>query len=397
MWSEIKNKRDLAEVHKLELLKTSISEAITTSNNYPVSFEINSHQVEIKYTINEKLQSYILNLLESYKSDYGVVVVMDNESGQILAATGYSGKHRTVDNSLVFNSENPAASLFKIVTAASLLQTQKVTADTEVKVKGRGTTLYKYQLKEELGARTRKITLNKAFAMSNNVAFARLAIQNLQGGELSRSAENFYFNKEIMTDINLPASNYRIPSSQYNLAEIASGFNKTTNLTPIHAAFMASVVANNGKAVFPRLIKEMKVDDALWNIETIKNQQAIDPKVANAIKEMMISTTESGTARKSFRKLYRKIHDDIIIGGKTGSITGGEPEGKRDWFVSFAKENNSLDSGISMSIMLVNQKKWRVKSTYLATRIIDYYYREIKKIPKILTKNTPRKSVEGIL
>jgi len=38
-----------------------------------------------------------------------------------------------------------------------------------------------------------------------------------------------------------------------------------------------------------------------------------------------------------------------------------------------------------------------VKSTYLATRIIDYYYREIKKIPKMLTRNSPKKSVEGIL
>ena len=63
---------------------------------------------------------------------------------------------------------------------------------------------------------------------------------------------------------------------------------------------------------------------------------------------------------------------NIEVAGKTGSITGGVPYGKRDWFVSFAKrKGQEEDSGISVCIMIVNVKKWYVKSTFLAKKIID--------------------------
>ena len=68
----------------------------------------------------------------------------------------------------------------------------------------------------------------------------------------------------------------------------------------------------------------------------------------------------------------------LIIGGKTGSITGGVPNGKRDWLTVFAMPKNPLyGKGISVAVMNINVKKWYVRSTFLAKKVIEFYYKKI--------------------
>lgn len=369
------------------MLKKTISEKITQSDSFPENLMLPEGEVQLEYTINNQLQNQVRALVDSYRPDYAVVVVLDNATGHVISALGYRGSTRTVDQSLIFNSQNPAASIFKIVTAASLLEKEEIDVDTEVRVKGKGTTLYKYQLMDYDNQRwTRSISLNKAFALSNNVAFGKLAIKKLASMNIDNSAEKFYFNRDLMSDIEIPHSNYRSPSSQYNMAEVASGFNRSTTLNPIHAAFLASVISNGGEANFPRLLSLIRVNGNDWVSDVVGKQKIIDSEVASSIEEMMTETVDTGTARKSFRQFMRKYRDRLIVGGKTGSITGGEPNGKRDWFVAFSREKFSTDKGISLSVMLVNQKKWKVKSSFLASRIIDFYYKDLPRQGKILTK-----------
>ena len=51
------------------------------------------------------------------------------------------------------------------------------------------------------------------------------------------------------------------PSSQYQLAEYASGFNKKTTISAVHAAYLSYLVVNDGKVGPLRTIKEIKVVD----------------------------------------------------------------------------------------------------------------------------------------
>jgi membrane peptidoglycan carboxypeptidase len=107
------------------------------------------------------------------------------------------------------------------------------------------------------------------------------------------------------------------------------------------------------------------------------DEQVLTPQTAEDMRHLFMSTVTSGTARNSFRR-SKLLLSKYEIGGKTGSMTGGEPFGKRDWFVSYAKSiEDRSDKGISISVMLVNQKKWYVKSPLLAKNIIEYYYDNI--------------------
>ena len=84
-------------------------------------------------------------------------------------------------------------------------------------------------------------------------------------------------------------------------------------------------------------------------------------------------TVSRGTARGAFRRWLRR-NSNFTLGGKTGSITGGLPYGKRDWFVSYASPTEKLEDGISICVMIVNVEKWYIKSTVFTREIIDYYY-----------------------
>lgn len=109
---------------------------------------------------------------------------------------------------------------------------------------------------------------------------------------------------------------------------------------------------------------------------------------------MMETTVRRGTARSVYRGLRRKFRDEITVGGKTGSLTGGLPYGKRDWITLYAApRDGSLGKGISVAIMNINVKKWYVKSTFLAKKIINYYYQEVfPKLKSDLTQSTLNKT-----
>lgn len=100
-------------------------------------------------------------------------------------------------------------------------------------------------------------------------------------------------------------------------------------------------------------------------------------KTAEDLRTLFMATVTEGTARASFRR-SQYLLQKLEIGGKTGSLTGGEPFGKRDWFVSYAKsQEDKNDKGISICVMIVNQKKWYIKSPLLAKNIMEYYYSHI--------------------
>ena len=135
--------------------------------------------------------------MQRYKTPYAAIVVIENRTGKVLALVGrdHSGK-RDYDE-ITLSSTHPAASMFKVVTAASLFELEKVNPTSKVLFNGKGTTLYKSQLKNKHNRWTRKITFGHAFAFSNNVVFGRLSQKYLSGDYLEVMARKFGFNEKI--------------------------------------------------------------------------------------------------------------------------------------------------------------------------------------------------------
>jgi peptidoglycan glycosyltransferase len=342
---------------------------------------IENDQFEIEKTINTDLESYVKKRLRYYRPDKSAVVVIDNNNGEVITAVGYDRKTKSFDYVLPFTGTHPSASIFKIVTSAELLEDDEVAPETKLKYRGKGTTLYKYQLKEKKSRWTRNTSFERAFAFSNNVIFGKVAINQTTPHELKDMAERLGFNESLMSEINLSKSTFIMPEAGYNLAEIASGFNKKTQMSPVHCAVLSSIIANDGVLVYPRLVNRLHdlKNKVVWENE-VRKKQVINKEIADEVSVLMSATVNKGTARRKFRRMNRKLRKKLEMGGKTGSITGGFPMGKRDWFTAYAKPKNSSDRGISVCVMNINFKKWYVKSTRLTQEIIQYYYKKVDKI-----------------
>jgi peptidoglycan glycosyltransferase len=339
--------------------------------------DYDSAKYKTNYTFNANLEEFIKKQLSLYRPDYTSVVVLDNETGHILAAVDYARAKNVFGRDLAFTTTHPSASIFKIITAADLLENTHIKTDTEFHFTGRSTTLYRSQLKEPASRRwIRSLDLQKAFATSNNVIFGRTAIENLTPAGLKRMAEKFGFNKKILEGINLAPSIFNMAQDQYNLAEFSSGLNTQTMMSPVHGAVIGSVVANGGVFRYPVVIKSVEglQDKKVIYPPLKKDETVLTPQSAEDLRTLFMGTVTQGTARSSFRR-SQYLLNKLEIGGKTGSITGGEPFGKRDWFVSYAKSlEDKTDKGISICVMIVNQKKWYIKSPLLAKNIMEYYY-----------------------
>ena len=105
---------------------------------------------------------------------------------------------------------------------------------------------------------TNKTSFKKAFASSVNSVFGKLGIFDLGQEVMSDYADKFLFNEIIPFDFPVEMSTIQIPDDDYGLAEIASGFNRKTMISPLHAALLASVVANNGIMMSPWLVEKIK-------------------------------------------------------------------------------------------------------------------------------------------
>ncbi len=385
---------------KIETIKPYFSSVFEVGDNWPSHFNIKNDTLKFHYTFQDELTRKIKSLLKKYKSDYSSIVVIDNKTGGILSAVGFTRKNNSFNLSLPFSSTHPSASLFKIITMASLLEQGNLELESSHTFSGKSNTLYKSQLFKKPHFRwKRTLSLNEAFAKSNNVIFGKAALQYLDKNLVNIMAHKFGFNEELMMELSLGQSFFEVPKDDYNLAEIASGFNKKTMISPIHAAVLSSVIANNGVIKYPFIVskltdnkkRELLVKPALLEKRVIKKS------TSKLISKAMESTVKKGTARKSFRRFDRFLREELRIGGKTGSITGGIPFGKRDWFSAFAvPKNKKLGEGISISVMNINVDKWFVRSTYLAKEVIDYYYKEINPLKEIITSLNKNKSEEKI-
>ncbi len=98
----------------------------------------------------------------------------------------------------------------------------------------------------------------------------------------------------------------------------------------------------------------------------------MDPGTAGVIRSLMRETVHRGTSRGTFRGFFKRDYALLDVGGKTGSLSGTDPKGKYDWFVGYADGGTKR---IAFASLTIHEKLWRVKSSYLARKAIESYFK----------------------
>ena len=349
--------------------------------------------LKAKLTLKNSFQKFIKQTVERYHPDYASVVVMDPKTGKLLAVVDHirSKKFRNDVGSLYNKATFPAASVFKVITAAAGIDTELVSPDDRMPFNGKGHTLYKSNLSNRIHKWTRWPSFKKAFARSYNPVFGKLGFK-IGGSTLQEYANRFKFNENLQLELPVEISRANIPQKGYELAEKASGYTKKTTLSPLQGAMIASTVINKGVMMAPFIFQGVSDSDGVIRYlpEIREIGHPISKDSAEKIAGMMNQTIVNGTSRGSFRGFSRdRILSHLYIGGKTGSLTGNEPRGKYDWFVGFAQSKEDPSQSIAFSVMIINKNYWYVRSAQLARKFIRYFFREGRSTPFVAKAKIP--------
>jgi len=346
----------------------------------------------IDTSLDIALQQYLQRKLNRATSRYIGIVVMDPVDGRILSMIGYDKENSQRNPCL--NNEYPAASIFKIITAAAAIETNGLEADSPLFYNGRKHTLYRSQLKDRKNRWTRKITLRDSFAQSINPVFGKIGARDLGKSVLEKYAAAFGFNRKIDFELPMTPSVVTISDEPYRWAEIASGFNRMTTLSPLHGALIAATVLNEGKLIEPTIIEKVIDGDGrtIYRGHAESLNQAITPGASEVVHQLMRATVQSGTSRKAFKGYRRdRVLSKLIIGGKTGSINNKTQDARFDWFVGFAEEKDGPKK-LAVAAVVAHEKYIGIRAGRYARMAIRHYFRDYFSKQVATSKKTPKSS-----
>jgi cell division protein FtsI/penicillin-binding protein 2 len=327
---------------------------------------------QAELTLDPVLQRTIRSEMEGYRIPRSGVIVMEVKTGKILAYASYVAEGEKVDVNV--RAEAPAASVFKVVTGATLIEKAGLTADTEQCYHGGKSRIAADELEDNPRRDKWCATLGIAMGRSLNVVFARLAQKHLTPEDVTAFGGAFGFGAPVPFAVPNQAPELKLPAEPLEFARASAGFWHST-LSPLAAVGLAQTVGNGGVTLEPRIVASVVKDrEVLWKDERPPRvlRRAVKPETAVELTRMMSQTVSNGSAFKSFHDSAGKSFlPDITVAGKTGSL--GDPDGSRlyTWFIGFAPAEAPE---VAVSALVVNNPSWQIKAPQLARDALRAYF-----------------------
>ncbi len=299
-----------------------------------------------------------MGILAASRAPGGAVVISDVRTGRILVWASRG----PID--YVKEPVAPSASLFKVVTAAALLEGGRVGLGTRQCYGGGERAITAADLDDDPRSDVACPLFAEALGRSINVVVARLALKHLRPDILRAQAEAFGFDRPLPIDVATPPSMVTIPDERLAFARAAAGF-WNGRLSPLGAMFVMQTIANRGERVRMQL-------HASGEATRVSDGWAIAPRTADGLRQMLETTTRSGTCAKAFRNADgTRALPGVSVAGKTGTLVGGRPARMFSWFAGFAPSNAPR---IAIAVLLADDVSWWMKASVAARRMLEAYF-----------------------
>ncbi|MDR1870751.1 MAG: hypothetical protein LBS60_02295 [Deltaproteobacteria bacterium] len=343
--------------------------------------DLSGRRLFAETTLDATLQKQAQGWLKRTRAQKAALVVLNPFEGEVLvlASHGAAEGHNAAVSEVF-----PAASLFKIVTAAAAIETADYEVESEVAYDGGKHTLYKANVTKDPGVGRRKATLKEGFAESNNAVFGKVGAFDVGQKELADYAQRFHFNRPFDFELPVALSSFprQDPEDLYRAAELASGFNRQTKTTALHGATLAAAVLANGELKEPYLLREVFDEDnnIFYRSQPKSLGQPINPATASELKELMEAAVEMGTGRRRFADIAdHPLLSGLVIGGKTGTINNDE--GLRvEWFVAYSYWPDPEVGPVwplALSAVVVSEGRAALDSQALIRQALIAYYQPL--------------------
>lgn len=332
----------------------------------------------IVFTVDANLQAFANGLLERYRVPEGAVVLMNSRTGRVLALSQrYARSQHLACSDVALNAEPPAASIFKIITTAALLESEAIQLDSKMCYHGGGQSLQQCHLEDSKEQDKACGTLASALGHSTNAIFAKFSDRHLSPEQLLRTSERFGFNRDIPFEIDVPISRFDMPLGRLERARASAGF-WHSHISPIHGALIAQAIAQKGAMLRPYVVDHVQdaAGETIYRSSAKFWHRAVSREVSEQLIAAMARTVTHGTAKSAF---YDKRGVPVVptsVAGKTGTLNGANPFRAYTWFVGLAPVENPE---VAISVLIANDPEWHIKASWTAAQVLRKYF-ELKKV-----------------
>jgi peptidoglycan glycosyltransferase len=323
-------------------------------------------------TLDPVVQRMVRAEMRNYRIPEAGVVMIEVKTGKVIAYASHVNQGEAFDVNA--RAEAPAASVFKVVTGAALVEKAGLNAESEQCYHGGKSRISPDELVDDPRRDKWCATLAIAMGRSLNVVFGRLAQKHLTPEDLTATAGAFGFGAPVPFPVANQAPKVELPEEPVEFARGAAGFWHTT-LSPLAGASLAQMVANGGVALEPRIVSSIHENrDQIWKDDAPPRvlRRAIKPETAAQLTRMMKQTVTNGSAHKSFYDEKGKPYlGDITVAGKTGTLSDEKLNRYYTWFVGYAPAESPE---IAVSALVVNTPTWHIKGPQLARAALQAYF-----------------------
>lgn len=281
-------------------------------------------QTTLDVNIQDVAEASLERHLRQHDADYGCVVLMEVNTGDIKALVNLSklksGAYAETYNFAVGNQGLiEPGSTFKLASMIALFEDTNILPTDSIETGDGQFEYYDRVMTDSKPGGYGTITVQEAFEKSSNIAVSKLIHQNFGItpekfiGHLDKLALTkplgFQMDGEAMPYIKTPADK---SWSGISLPWMSIGYE--LKLSPLHILAFYNGIANDGKMIKPLIVKEVKKADQIKEIyepEVIIEKLCSERTLEN-VRKMLEGVVERGTAKNISDAKYK-------IAGKTGT------------------------------------------------------------------------------
>lgn len=350
---------------------------------------------DLVLTIDRGIQFFVCEKVKEavnkYAADNGSIIVVDPETGGILAMCSYPSfdpnDYGEADNMNIYNNpvifeQYEPGSIFKTITMAAALNEGAVTPQTTYEDKGRimidgwdkPIKNSDYETKGGHGV----VNMNYVLEHSLNTG-SIYAMKQVGAEKLADYVEAFGFGQRTGIELKAEAKGDIRNLKRDNVPQIygaTASYGQGISVTPLQMVMSYAAIANDGVLMKPFVVERIIEPDGEENVTTpIRLRKVISDKASSLLSGMLVNVVRGGHAELA-------AVDGYYVGGKTGtaqvaSSRGGYGSKTIHSFIGFAPIS---DPRFTMLVKLDNPRNAIYSASSAAPVfgetaefILDYY------------------------
>lgn len=305
----------------------------------------------VQFIVEKELKAAI----ERYGAQSGTIVIMEPNSGKILAMANEPSYDPNEFNKVPEDEQwkfvNPAVtnawepgSIMKPIIMAAAIDDGKVEPDTKPEDLPGGfsnmVVINGYEIHNSEDTAYGYETMSQVLERSDNIGMIWVA-DKLGNDTMNKYLQNFGFGSRTGIDVEAESNGKILGMSDWrDVSRATMSFGQGISTTPIQMVAAYSTLANGGKLVKPHLLdRVISSTGEEKEVQTTEVRQVIKKETADKVKEMLVGVVERGHGKNAQVEGFR-------VAGKTGTAqiakeSGGyEEEASIGGFIGFAPADN---------------------------------------------------------